>query len=183
LRRDGRRVLLLRRTIRCPGPPSAACTVGYLARSVAWARPSDVVEASSFLSGADWLGDDALVATSAEAPFTLSILRGSNFGLTSVVLRRPYPGLADPVVSPGRSRVALTVLRPDGSSALAIVSLKRPELRSLTAGPADRNPAWSPDGRFIVFVRADYLALLDVRTRQVRLLGIRGTAPTWASAG
>ena len=182
LRRDGRRVLLLRRTIRCPGPPSAACTVGYLARARAWGRPADIVEATSFVSGADWLGADALVATSAEMPFTLSILRRPAYAHISIVLQRPYPGLTDPAVSPEGSRVAVTMLHADGSSTLGVVSLRRPGLlQPVTAGPADDDAAWSPDGRSLVFVRGHRLALLALRTNQVRLLGIHGSSPTWAA--
>jgi hypothetical protein len=182
LRRDGRRVLLLRRTIRCPGPPSAACTVGYLARSSAWGRPADAVDSTSFVSGADWLGNDALVATSAEAPFTLSILRGPAYADASIVVRRPFPGLTDPVVSPEGSRVAVTILHANGSSTVGVVSLRRPgPLRPVTAGPADHDAAWSPDGRSLVFVRGHRLAVLILRTKQVRLLGIRGSSPVWAA--
>ena len=67
--------------------------------------------------------------------------------------------IADPQVAPDGSRVAFVRVtvnqRKDGyDTAIWMVSTSTGESRQLTAGPRDGAPRWSPDGRFICFVRA-----------------------------
>ena len=67
--------------------------------------------------------------------------------------------IADPQVAPDGSRVAFVRVtvnqKKDGyDTAIWTVSTSTGESRQLTAGPRDSSPRWSPDGKFICFVRA-----------------------------
>src|SRR5438552_6533158 len=67
--------------------------------------------------------------------------------------------IADPQVAPDGSRVAFVRVtvnqRKDGyDTAIWTVSTATGESRQLTAGPRDSSPRWSPDGRFVCFVRS-----------------------------
>jgi dipeptidyl aminopeptidase/acylaminoacyl peptidase len=67
--------------------------------------------------------------------------------------------IADPQVSPDGSRVAFLRVtvndRKDGyNTAIWTVSTATGESRQMTAGPRDSQPRWSPDGKYLCFVRA-----------------------------
>src|SRR5881227_3925726 len=67
--------------------------------------------------------------------------------------------IADPQVAPDGSRVAFVRVtvnqRKDGyDTAIWSVATATGASRQLTAGPRDSSPRWSPDGRYICFVRA-----------------------------
>src|SRR5256886_11760467 len=67
--------------------------------------------------------------------------------------------IADPQVAPNGSRVAFVRVtvnqRKDGyDTAIWTVSTATGESRQLTAGPRDSSARWSPDGRFVCFVRS-----------------------------
>jgi len=67
--------------------------------------------------------------------------------------------IGDPQVAPDGSRVAFVRVtvneKKDGySTAIWTVSTASGETRQLTNGPRDTTPRWSPDGKFLVFVRA-----------------------------
>ena len=67
--------------------------------------------------------------------------------------------IADPQVAPDGSRVAFVRVtvnaKKDGyDTAIWTVSTASGESRQLTAGPRDSTPRWSPDGKFICFVRS-----------------------------
>src|SRR5437773_3546175 len=66
--------------------------------------------------------------------------------------------IADPQVSPDGSRVAFVKVtvneRKDGyNTAIWTVSTATGEAKQLTSGMRDSSPRWSPDGRYLVFVR------------------------------
>ncbi|HEY0728765.1 MAG TPA: hypothetical protein VGD38_11885, partial [Pyrinomonadaceae bacterium] len=67
--------------------------------------------------------------------------------------------IGDPQVSPDGSRVAFVRVsvndKKDGySTSIWTVATANGETRQLTNGPRDTTPRWSPDGKFLVFVRA-----------------------------
>jgi dipeptidyl aminopeptidase/acylaminoacyl peptidase len=67
--------------------------------------------------------------------------------------------IADPQVAPDGSRVAFVRVtvnaRKDGyDTAIWTVSTAGGESRQMTAGPRDAQPRWSPDGKYLCFVRA-----------------------------
>src|SRR5580765_726069 len=67
--------------------------------------------------------------------------------------------IADPQVAPDGSRVAFVRVtvnaRKDGyDTAIWTVSTASGESRQMTAGPRDAQPRWSPDGKYLCFVRA-----------------------------
>src|SRR5688572_20575301 len=67
--------------------------------------------------------------------------------------------IGDPQVSPDGSRVAFVRVtvneKKDGyNTAIWTVSTANGETRQLTNGPRDTTPRWSPDGKYLVFVRA-----------------------------
>src|SRR5215510_8541940 len=67
--------------------------------------------------------------------------------------------IGDPQVSPDGSRVAFVRVtvneRKDGyNTAIWNVMTATGETRQLTNGPRDSTPRWSPDGKYLVFVRA-----------------------------
>jgi dipeptidyl aminopeptidase/acylaminoacyl peptidase len=67
--------------------------------------------------------------------------------------------IADPQVSPDGSRVAFVKVtvndRKDGyNTSIWIVSTATGESKQLTSGIRDATPRWSPDGKYLVFVRS-----------------------------
>src|SRR3954447_177132 len=67
--------------------------------------------------------------------------------------------IADPQVAPDGSRVAFVRVtgnaRKDGDDpSIWTVSTAGAESRQMTAGPRDAQPRWSPDGKYLCFVRS-----------------------------
>ena len=67
--------------------------------------------------------------------------------------------IGDPQLSPDGSRVAFVRVtvndKKDGyNTAIWTVTTANAETRQLTNGPRDTTPRWSPDGKYLVFVRA-----------------------------
>src|SRR5262252_673655 len=67
--------------------------------------------------------------------------------------------IADPQVAPDGSRVAFVRVtvnaRKDGyDTAIWTVSTATGESRQMTAGPRDAQPRWSPNGKYLCFVRS-----------------------------
>lgn len=89
--------------------------------------------------------------------------------------------IGDPQVSPDGSRIAFVRVtvndKKDGyNTALWIVSTANGETRQLTNGPRDTTPRWSPDGKYLLFVRT-----LEVSGRteppQLFMLAMSGGEP------
>src|SRR5215216_4235316 len=89
--------------------------------------------------------------------------------------------IGDPQVSPDGSRVAFVRVtvndKKDGyNTALWIVSTATGETRQLTNGPRDTTPRWSPDGKYLVFVRAPEVSG-RVEPGQLFMLAMAGGEP------
>jgi dipeptidyl aminopeptidase/acylaminoacyl peptidase len=89
--------------------------------------------------------------------------------------------IGDPQVSPDGSRIAFVRVtvndKKDGyNTAIWTVTTASGETRQLTNGPRDTTPRWSPDGKYLVFVRAPER---EGRTEpgQLFMLGMMGGEP------
>ena len=94
----------------------------------------------------------------------------------------PDRNVRDPAVSPDGTTVAATVEEPDSAAGRIVLfdyGSGMP-LRDLTAGTQDGSPAWSPDGKAIVFERARslYVSAATGTPGSERLL-TAGSMPTW----
>ena len=67
--------------------------------------------------------------------------------------------IGDPQISPDGARVAFVRVtvnekKDNYNTAIWTVATATGETRQLTNGPRDSSPRWSPDGKFLAFVRA-----------------------------
>lgn len=139
------------------------------------------VDGSPFLQAASWLDVGRLVVTRlSEDQNTLSYLSAPDYCCPQAFLTVSVQwAIADPSVSPDRRSVAVTLELPS-STVIATVSLATRRLRVVTRGSFDRQPAWSPDGKSIVFTRNDFLYVKRLGTSAARSLHVTGAYPTWA---
>lgn len=95
-------------------------------------------------------------------------------------------------VSPDGSRAAIILSKPFGNPELCLINPTSGTWTRLTTTPAasEGQPAWSPDGRQIVYVsnenRRQHLYIVDAATKQKRRLtssGSRNVDPDWGSDG
>ncbi len=89
--------------------------------------------------------------------------------------------IGDPQVSPDGSRVAFVRVtvndKKDGyNTAIWTVATATGETRQLTNGPRDTTPRWSPDGKYLVFVRAPEVSG-RVEPAQLFMLAMAGGEP------
>src|SRR5215216_1221213 len=89
--------------------------------------------------------------------------------------------IGDPQISPDGSRVAFVRVtvndKKDGyNTAIWTVATASGETRQLTNGPRDTTPRWSPDGKYLVFVRAPEVSG-RVEPGQLFMLAMAGGEP------
>jgi dipeptidyl aminopeptidase/acylaminoacyl peptidase len=89
--------------------------------------------------------------------------------------------IGDPQVSPDGSRVAFVRVtvndKKDGyNTAIWTVTTANGETRQLTNGPRDTTPRWSPDGKYLLFVRAPEVSG-RVEPPQLFMLAMGGGEP------
>jgi dipeptidyl aminopeptidase/acylaminoacyl peptidase len=99
------------------------------------------------------------------------------------LFRFEIPG--DPDLSPDGSRVAYVLTRQDedldgAASAIHLVDVAGGAPRTLTNGPADAAPRWSPDGTALAFLRAGQLHLIRVDGGEARQLTTEKSRPAGA---
>src|SRR5215217_2375137 len=89
--------------------------------------------------------------------------------------------IGDPQIAPDGSRVAFVRVtvneKKDGyNTAIWTVATASGETRQLTNGPRDTTPRWSPDGKYLVFVRAPEISG-RVEPSQLFMLAMMGGEP------
>ncbi len=89
--------------------------------------------------------------------------------------------IGDPQVSPDGSRIAFVRVtvneKKDGyNTAIWTVSTSGAETRQLTNGPRDTTPRWSPDGKYLLFLRAPEISG-RVEPPQFFMLSMSGGEP------
>ncbi len=93
---------------------------------------------------------------------SITLLTGSAFAQKRNITEKDlfnFVWIADPQVTPDGARIAFVRVtvndRKDGyNTAIWMVPTTGGEPRQMTAGPRDSQPRWSPDGKFLCFVRS-----------------------------
>lgn len=104
-------------------------------------------------------------------------------GDTLFIEPSPFFRAYSPAWSAANNRIAFA----GGDSSVAtggiwLVSMTGAGLTQLTTGN-DSEPAWSPDGKEIAFVRGDNLALVPSNGGTVSVLPVKATSPAWSPDG
>jgi Tol biopolymer transport system component len=181
LRDDGRRVAYVHQAADCPRRGSGSLRPCSLRSTlftvdVATARRRRL---RFGISAADWWkGRLVAVAESGD----IACLLTPTGSCRRVLVRSRGRALKSLAVSPGGRWLAVAGRTRDARrfESLLLFSTATGRLaRRLTRGCRDRNPAWSPDGRYLVFARADRLYKLRLaRGSRPQALGLRGSRPT-----
>src|SRR6186713_1608188 len=114
----------------------------------------------------------------------ITVLAGPTFAQKRNITEKDlfnFVWIGDPQVSPDGSRVAFVRVtvneKKDGyNTAIWTVTTASGETRQLTNGPRDTTPRWSPDGKYLVFVRAPEVSG-RVEPPQLFMLAMSGGEP------
>jgi dipeptidyl aminopeptidase/acylaminoacyl peptidase len=137
---------------------------------------------------AGWLGNRLMIADRADAsPFPQGIcllVSNANFKCQRSVAVDPGHDLWGPVTSPDGRFIAATRAPVKGFSGDIAVYLASTGalVRSITTGGRDSQPAWSPDGKRIVFARASSLYVVTATGGAARRIATAGVQPVWVRA-
>jgi Tol biopolymer transport system component len=127
-----------------------------------------------------WFPAERLVVTFPGDAFSVWLLGRDRYRPQRRLAYGGSSGLSDPAMSPRGDMLAVTsVTRELRSSIMVFRVSSRGSGRQLTDGPQDVHPAWSPDGRAIVFSRNGRLYVVNLETKRLRSLAVRGLEPTW----
>lgn len=184
-------MLILKRVELCDLPRERCKKSGYTSRIVNW-DGGVLRRRSTFLQSADWLTPTRLIGPDAVDPSKLLTLPTTGC-CGRLFLRDQTRWLRDPAVSPDGRTIAVSAQQTtEPGTGIALIALEDRSLRTLRTGLAagayeDSSPAWSPDGKWLVFMRrppnGDLPGTLFVVSadswERPRSLGVRGYTPTW----
>jgi hypothetical protein len=181
-----RRLVLINRLWKCIGGPNTGVCRGHGTLIISTIR-GHALRRIPGVWHADWAGGRLVASRFSDQVLLIS---GPTFRKERVLIERQPWSLSDPVVSPD-GRLVASAVATQNRGFIAIFSMSSHEVvRRLTFGVADWQPAWSPDGKKIVFSRSTqpcpgpdpctdlYVVRTDGRG-QPRSLGVRGIEPTW----
>jgi Tol biopolymer transport system component len=183
MRPDGGQVAEFEQTL--ANPPIQLCTYNLdgSGRNCQYATPS-----------AGWAPDNNLLIStqpglaSNEQICHVSAAVNDNQPCSDVRANDPANDLFDPAVSPNGSTLAVTVAGGIGGSVTGHIALYNYATgqfeRNLTSGTNDDNPAWSPDGSQIAFVRGSsiFVTAATGAPGSEHQLVAQGNSPTWGSS-
>jgi Tol biopolymer transport system component len=166
----------------------ADARTGQMVRKIADSQTDLHFDALSFLSSAGaWSPDGTRMAFTvfAKGDEELAIVRVEDQEVESRIRIEGVGSVTTPAWSPDGQTIAVSGNR-GGISDLFLVDVETSQVQQLTDDRyADIQPVWSPDGRTLAFVtdrvgtdfeRLEYgpfkLALMDVRTREIRMLDL-----------
>jgi len=181
MRPDGGQVAELEQTL--TNPPIQLCTYNldgsgrncqYATESAGWAPDNNLL-----ISTQPGLASNEQIC---------HVSAAVNQGCSDVRANDPAHDLFDPAVSPNGSTLAVTVTGGIGGPVTGHIALYNYATgqfeRNLTSGTNDDNPAWSPDGSQIAFVRGSsiFVTAATGAPGSEHQLVAQGNSPTWGSS-
>ncbi len=102
-----------------------------------------------------------------------------------------HPGVClDPCPSPDGQQIAFSIKGEDGTLQIGLTSLDGQQIRQLTrSGDLNMKPAFSPDGRYLAFVRGNSpsvsLVVIHIETGQETVVANNALSvrPVWRTTG
>jgi tricorn protease-like protein len=185
---DRRRLVLGNRREECIGGPNTGVCRGRGTLIVSTIRGHELRRIPGVWY-ADWAGAGRLVAS--RSGDQLLLISGRKYRRERVLIERQAWIISSAAVSPDGQFVAAAVIGQHRDFIAVFSVSSRKLVRRLTSGAlADSMPAWSPDGKQIVFSRSTQpcpgpypcAELQVVRTDGrggPRSLGVQGIEPTW----
>jgi hypothetical protein len=165
-----------------PSPPVRVLTPFLFLSGSGGAGRTTVARATPTVG---WLGNRLMRAERSRTPpypqGICVLARNTGFACARTVAADPGHDLWGPVASPDGRFVAATrapLKGFTGQIAVYRVSDGR-RVRSLTAGPNDSLPSWSPDGRGIAFTRGRSIFVVPAAGGNARKVTAGGIQPVW----
>jgi len=183
---DGQRLLLLNYVPICPPSRPRCEQYGFTGATVGWSGGHPTPRPSA-LRSVDWLSPRTLIGVSAYDRGSLLTLPLSGC-CGRFFLRQSEWHFNSIAVSPDGKTVAAAAVRRIGSeSAILLIVRKKRNFDVLvksTSAVYD-HPAWSPDGRWLVFSNFGQGSLFvapAVRAAHITKLPVVGSEPTWGAS-
>jgi hypothetical protein len=191
LRPDGKLALLL--TIVRPCARQPCSSYGYTG-TIFDSQNGQARDRPSYVSDADWLSKDHLIAIAREPDGVLLTLPASGC-CGRVFLSDPRWIFLGISVSPSGETIAVSAKLRSGSGAYVLLISRRSKevlflrpVRQQPPFPYHYAPQWSPDGRWLVMVelrpgqdRGLLVVARAIPNAAISRIGVAGSSPTWGS--